>query len=421
MNNQKSLNIVNIDNNFIRNNSFDYFLTILISLQIFGGLGGSLQPIRVFILICTPFLINHFLKNKSEIRHYQYELFLFLVWFLYAIISLLWVVNLTNGIKGVIYLIINFLGVLTIFYFAKKAKNPILSIIKGWALFIVISLPIAFYEIFYDVHFPMSAQDSGTMIGGLGIIRKFASVTFGNYNEYNVQLVYGLPFILSGLFINYKNRILLILNYIVLLAIFFVLVTNGSRGALLSFLIFLLVFVKYVKVKKALKIVIISFIGLVIIVLVSYFKDVFFFLLYRLSNQGFGDSTRLDIAVKSLKLLGEYYLLGVGSGNFQTTMAANYNIGISAAHNFFLEVLVTFGIFIFLLFMGLFWRIIRYIHKNNALLSRYIVIATLIAYPIISIINSSYLLGIYAWIHIASLYIIADRRYLNVNSNSNFL
>ena len=251
--------INNLRAELTKDNRYDYLLIFLLLLQIFGVLGDAFEPMRIFVILFAPFTINYFIKNNKAYRHYQYEIFVFVFWIFYACITLLWAIDRDTGLKDIFYLLINFMSILTIFFFAAKANNSHKSIFKGWIFLFLLSLPIALYEIFYDVHLKASAQESGELIGGIGVARQFASVTFGNYNSYNVIIIYILPFIFALLFF-YKRTIPTILIWALLLSAFFILISNASRGAMICSVIFLVTFIFYAKDNKANKTGIIFFI-----------------------------------------------------------------------------------------------------------------------------------------------------------------
>ena len=113
---------------------------------------------------------------------------------------------------------------------------------------------------------------------------------------------------------------------------------------------------------------------------------------------------------KGLKLLEDTYFFGTGSGSFDSEMFYSH-FSIGAAHNLFLEVLISYGLVVFIFFIGLFLRMFKFARENPFLNSRFIVFTSLTAFPVVSIINSTYVLSMSVWVLIASLYIIANKRY----------
>jgi hypothetical protein len=112
----------------------------------------------------------------------------------------------------------------------------------------------------------------------------------------------------------------------------------------------------------------------------------------------------------------DYNLLGVGSGNFQTVMNKNFIIETAAAHNLFLEILVQYGIFIFIGFIILLIRIFNR-NKHVDKFSNYIVLLGLYTFPIAVIINSNYLDVVNTWVYLSSLLIIGDKKFLSLKNH----
>ena len=394
-------------------NKFDHLLTFLISLQVFGIIGDAFQPIRVFVLLLIPFTLIHFFQNKFDYKKFWYEFLFFLFWIFYAILSLIWVNDIFNGLKEITYLCTNFFTLLAILFLSRNAINPKIAIIRGWVIVAIISLPYALFEIFFDIHLPVSTLESGSLIGGTDLIQKYASFTFGNYNGYNVRLLYILPFFLSLLFLNKSTKKSILISIIILL-IFFILISNGSRGALVCIFIYLLIFIFSIKKLKVNHFSLIIILLTPLIALVYFFDQIFFLITLRLNSRGFEDDERSEIALNCFKLLKKYNYLGVGSGNYLNAMNANFNLEISATHNLFLEVLTSYGLIIFFLFFVLLFRIIIKIYKTRNSINRFILLNFCVAFPFLTLIDSGYLLDSSIWIVISSLIVFSDNSYKNI-------
>ena len=385
-----------------------------------GGIGGSFQPIRIFIILSLPWIIKYCLNNKSVVVSYRYEIHVFFIWFFYAIISLLWVITPTESIKEVIYLFVNFSGFVLLVLFSNNAKQPKESIIKGWILFFVLTLPIALIELIFDKHLSIAYQSENLMMnfgGGVALQRNFASVTFGNLNGYNTVLVYVIPFLLGSLMHDkYFSKFRRIISLILMVLLSVIIVMNSSRSAFICLLIAVFIFILfYIKNIK-------TFIGtgLVFAIIIGVFlfsnSNIFDFLFIRFQTQGLGDSNRYILVEEGLKQLQKSGFMGIGAADFIPTMREVENLDNFSPHNFFLEVLVQYGLIIFILFIALFVRIIKKNRYNNKRFA-YITTTSLIMLPLTFSIDSSYLLSVSTWIYIASLYIIVDKKYNYDNLN----
>lgn len=65
-----------------------------------------------------------------------------------------------QSIKELLFLSLNFFSFFTIIFFANNELKPHESIIKGWILTFLITLPISLYELIFDEHLPMAFQDA---------------------------------------------------------------------------------------------------------------------------------------------------------------------------------------------------------------------------------------------------------------------
>lgn len=388
------------------NNLYDKLICLFIAILSFGAYGGGFRVIRVVIVLFLPFTIITALKiHKTNFNKHRFAFWLFICWFIYAIISVLWVKDVSAAIKEIIYLFIKFIGVFTIIIYALMANNPHLSIIKGWTLLFLITFPIAFYEIFFNKHLSVNSYEELYAYGG--VIRRYASVTFGNLNTYNLILVYMLPFLLSTVFKELgKSKIIQIL----LLAL--VILINSSRGAFACLLI-MLVIILMMSLRKSVKVnrnfLVTLFLAPVIIV-VKYYDLIIAQILNRIIEESEynEDDYRAKVLEYSGDILFDYNLLGVGAGNFQTILEEYIvNFDFYSSHNMFLEVLVQYGVFIFffyILFLFKIYKRIKLVTKNY---QKFIIRGFIFTLPISSIINSNYITNAFFWFYIVSVYLMS--------------
>lgn len=379
--------------------------------MVFGMYGGALQPIRIFIILFSPFTILFYLKNHTARTKYLYEIVTFIFWIYYACITFIWVIDISAAFKEFFYLLVNFIGVLLLFQFSAKANNPIRSVIKGWILFILITLPVAFAELVFDMHLSVAIMDANSTIGVIGIVWKYASVTFGNYNGYNQVIVYALPFIISSLFLYTQKANSLFIWFIIIFCAVIVL-SNASRGSFLCLTIALMVFFYYTRKQKVNKLGLVLFISAVATSMAFFAGKIFLLFLFRTQQLGLTkDTSRLDIILAGMQKLKENYYLGVGAGNFQINLKYANNLMTPAPHNLFFEILVTYGPIIAILFLIIFVRIIVRTYKNSNYIAKYIIAAMLLCAPFAFVIDSSYISGVPVWILIASLVVVSDKQY----------
>lgn len=399
-------------------NIYDKLLLVLILMQVFGIIGDAFQPLRLFTVVLTPFLITSIVKNKYIYTKYKYEFFLYVFWVLYGILTLIVSIYLDVSIKEIVYLIINFLSFFLLLLLSTKANDPKNIIIWGWFIFFVITAPIALYELFYDFHLPISAQEEGLIMKYDNVIfdRIFASVTFGNLNGYNTVLMLTLPFILSRFF-DIQDTRLKFLQLIIVLIFLYIVINNGSRAAIITTVFILSIFlVFYFDKRKLITFVVLLFIVFGFIVN-KYFDDLFFILINRFEAQGLSDEGRADILSSSINEFFNSFLLGIGAGNLKPLLSEKYKLDNFAPHNMFLEIGVQYGIIILVLFALQFVKMLKKIRVNRNIGNRFIVFSAILSLPLITIIDSSYILSSNIWLFISSLYIISDSDYNKIEDN----
>lgn len=393
--------------NRVSKNKFDYLLIITISLLVFGGFGGASQPIRLFSLVMFPFVVWFLLKssnNKMIVRTGRTILILYT----FLIASLLWTSDINEGFKEIIYYGTHLNLFLLIVAFYIKSRQSFNSLLIGWGLFLFLTQIVAFNEIFFDVHLDLSKFESEKMmnIGGMLVQKKFAAVTFGNYNGYVTVVALSLPF-LFGLYSIVEKKLFQILTLGIIAFAYFSLFINASRGGILGAIIVLVVFLVYskkIKIKNV-KFNILLIIPFLLILIYRYYDVIFEQLFYRtLAGSSFTQDTgRFELFSKALNAFYNKPFFGGGIGSLQAEMTG---ASILLPHNMFLEILVQFGFFVTLFFLIYLAKHLLAARKLNKTTNKFIVYAAILSLPVISIINSGYFLMPTLWVYFASLYCI---------------
>ena len=381
---------------------------LLLSFLGFGGIGGALQVTRILAIILLPVLFF-----KFSIRYYMREYFIFFLFFIgYCLFSLLWTPNRAEGIVEIIYFVAHFILFFEIIVFSYRARNPLDSISKGWLMAVCMTLVVALWEIATDNHLPMSVQESGDTMnaGGMTIYRRFASVSFGNYNGYVTFLCFSLPFLFYRVI---KNRCLFSIVAIILSSV--CILFNASRGGLLSISLMLLIYILFLR-KQGGKVYVYSLFLLFLVgsfIFIQFGSELFEAITYRaVNNTLYSDAPRFEIWGRVWQVFLSTCGLGSGVGGLQDMMRQLSPSGISIPHNLFLEILGELGVIIFLIFVlfliGIFKK--AYHVKNDA--TRTLLFLSLIPLPIYSIINSGYIFNTYVFSAFASLVIFSNYEHL---------
>ncbi|QNM85776.1 O-antigen ligase family protein [Polaribacter pectinis] len=388
-------------------NRFDIYITLLIALQFFGIYGGALQPVRVLSLLSFPVL----LMCRANLKYYRYE-FVFFVFFLISGLALtIFSFYVAEAMKELLYLAISFNMVFNVIIAANNAKRPKNSIIRGWFLFLLFALPIAVFEIFFDWHFSNSKVSAGTFLGGHDrVLKKFAALTFGNFNLFNVVIVYALPFAFSFLLLDKLEKKIKVVLLALLLTGGLVILVNGSRGAFLGAIICVACFFwkSFTKKKRKNLFVLIA----VLVMGINYLTTKGSNLLLVFTDKKdrlFSDNARQTLIEISFEELVNSNFLGVGPANIEYIIVNNHGYNLGATHNLFMEILAQYGLPVFLGFIYLLYRIYKRAFKVDKI-SKYIIITSILIIPITSVINSKYLAGVNFWLFLASLLIISNHK-----------
>ena len=392
---------------------YDLILYMLISLLIFGMIGNGAQPVRLFIIAISPFMILDAIRRPHQsLYYYRYECFFLLFWFLWSLSFFYKAVDDVESLKHTIYLFIHILGFLEVLWAANKAANPQQTIKYGWLTVIALSIPVAIYEFLTDFHMTMSFQDTGTTlyVHGVHIERPFASVTFGNLNSYNTVLCWALPSLfMCNLYP--KSKFDKTIGLLLIAMVTLIIVANASRGAIICLVLMLTTYIyAYYKTgRNRLLLIIVLFLG--IGALFYYLGELFIVILERFDDQGMGDDGRTENLVKGFQAFLDSYGLGIGIGNYGLIMGNVYRVEFAAPHNLFLEVLVCFGLIVFIGFIGMCIHLLRICLKSGISFNRNMLIFCGAALILAGIIDSNYWMKATTWMFIVSAYIYLDPRY----------
>jgi len=374
-----------------------YLYALVISLAC-GGIGAAAQPVRVLIVALAPMCLWDAIQNLGFRRRFRFEIVTLALWLMVAGFSMTKAVDSSESTKALIYLMINMIGYIEVLWLCTRIENPKKNLIRAWLLMLLVTVPIALAEFMLDVHLSSSVLDAGAQqkVADEYVERRFAAVTFGNLNSYNTILCFVLPFtILQSL--QSTERRDRILGFVVLFLQIVMIFANSSRGALICLVFELFLFVAYyLKEGKGLFWLLAGG-AVVVLVFVKYMLENFTLIIGRFMDQGLEDDGRIENIVKGLQALIDSNGMGIGVGNYTPIMSDYYNVRIPAPHNLYLEVLVTFGVIILLLFLVMHIRI-----WTKARHHRYEAILFLATILLTCFIDSTYLLKAPTWVLLAS-------------------
>lgn len=385
-------------------NRYDIFISILIASLIFGGIGGALVIVRVVSILLFPVLIVKFRYCKDFVMGFTSW---FVVFYCFCLVSLLWTVDTEEAVKELVYYPVHFILFLEILVFSRFSKSPLNSISFSWVVGVGLTLIVAIWELITNEHLPLALEDEVLRVGGMIVDKPFASVTFGNYNGYVVYLCMAMPFIYYQILCIQQQKGKAIFSTFILLVTIVVLLVNASRGGIISLGIMGIIFLLMTKRSKYKLLLIIALIGFSVYFIIPNIDTLF--LAMTLKNEGggtFEDPARFEIWSVALNVFESYYYVGSGVGSIGTALKMFSPNIIPITHNMFLEILVQYGVFFFIVFLGYLISLYKKARKSDSK-RKIILYMALFALPIYSIIDSGYLLNPIIFTAFASLTVFA--------------
>jgi teichuronic acid biosynthesis protein TuaE len=341
---------------------------ILLYLTIIAGFIGPafflipigpihLFPYRIFLallwmLFAMGLLSKRGRLNASHIKVKPYLQFL-AFWLLYALLSLAWAANKADAARDIIFL---FMAVSTIFFtvYYFSNKRDLERFYYLWLLIMVAFIPIGLWENLTGNHLSVSG-----LIGAPQSVIFMPSAVFSGPNEFATFLALSIPLVLA--FIRYQRGFFARASGCVgLVTSFYLLIATGSRANYISVILeFAFLFVVLLKLRQKLKAALI--IGLLILGIFVAFPQLSQQAFNTMSSQlasimeewelSYGSTgIRINLIKNSLIFLARTGTFGVGAGNAEYWME-NLQVyptyGIINPHNWWAEVLVQYGVFIF--------------------------------------------------------------------------
>ena len=400
-------------------NRFDRAIFILLVSLLFGGLGGYLTPCRIVTIFYVPLLLKCFNCKQLHVKNITYCFFVF---YLYCAVSFLWTPDKVQGAKELIYYPIHILYFLEIVVFSKLSANPLKSIALGWTINILLSSLLGLYEIITDVHFSIGVDQQSDRImnfGHIQVLQRFARVFYANYNTFNTVITFALPFITYYILKYPSNKCLRRIAAITYFLSTIIVITNGSRGGILSIILITASVIMLTKSSREKNIMVFTLCVMFMFIFYYFYTEIFTIIEMRISEGNiYEDDTRSNLIKLGIQICIDSVGFGSGVGSVQAKLGLLNKGGITITHNMFIELLSQYGILftvIFMLFILKLFKRIRYIIDQNR---RAILYSSFVSMPFYMVIDSGYLLYPQLYALFASLYIYCTHNPRSVDYTS---
>jgi teichuronic acid biosynthesis protein TuaE len=383
-------NVISIDFNVFQLSLFRmsiFFITVAIIIQkLFNG--GSIKLLR----------------NRKN----GYSIKFMLIWLVYSIITLAWVQNYGDWFRTVYFICI---GVICVIIYDKyfTSDEDILNAFRALSIMSIIHNCFGWYEIITGNYLFLSSDRI------IKYTRYHYPVSmFNNTNNFALFMLFSV-FISYVCMVNAKGKIMKFIYIITIISSVCLILSTNSRANLLGLIIGLIVFVFLSITQKKWRypiLILLSILLIVTIILPGVFNNILYvvnkYLTIDLSADKGSDFVRLNLIKNGFIFLYRTCGFGTGAGNIEHWMS-NYGVYYTSdvlnIHNWWMEILVNFGVFIFALYLIFYIKlIIDMLHKykiNNNKMNKTLsisFISCMAAYIIGSISASSNISAEWLWV-----------------------
>ncbi|GEM02103.1 teichuronic acid biosynthesis protein TuaE [Halolactibacillus halophilus] len=374
--------------------------------------GVQLSIFRGFVILLTIYMLLEVLLNYKPIvvfrkKENSYSIIFMFIWVAYAIMTLAWVKDYSGWLRSVYFLVLGFLAVV-IFSRYLKSNYDILKTFKFLSIMIYFHNIMGWYEI-----------TTGNYIFLNDSIQKYVNYKlpvsmFSNTNNFATFMLFSV-FILYVCVYNSKKLSYKILNIGFILSSSYLLVMTGSRANILGFIMALSAFVFLALKNKRVRRGLLFVLGLAFFILVikpeyivSFYSLIDENLTFRFAAQIGSDATRINLIKNGMIFLLSTFGFGTGAGNIEIWMAnySKYFVGdILNIHNWWFEILVGYGIIIFIMYMWFYIRLFNSMYRKYKKSSNKIeitislaIMSSMVGYIVGSVSSSSNISSEWLWV-----------------------
>lgn len=332
---------------------------------------------RITTIILLFLMLTDYMKNSRKIRltikiGQDYIIKFYFFWFIYSIFSLLWVKDYNAWLKAIFFIGSGFTCIWILSTYVNT-KTFFYNIFKIMLFMFVLHNIIGWSELLTGnyVFADLSKIDVYNQFKNNAAVRVPVSM-MGNTNDFATLVLCGI-FISLITLSNSKSKMIKIVSIINIISSTILLWRTNSRANMLGLILGILVLLIlkfYKKITKKSLLALISLLLLLVAVLVvnsSTLNSAYDLITEKIKIGGNSDSIRLNLIINGLIFLKRTILFGTGAGNIEYWMENNklYNVGsITNMHNWWFEILVGYGLIIFIGYIISYYMIIKSLYKS---------------------------------------------------------
>lgn len=326
---------------------------------------GQISIYRIFSLLVIPMVIFFLVKDRKAFKIHRNSyatgmVAVYLLWWVWALCSVLWAMSLGSWLQAMVLLTLGISSIVGIFLWTRDYVQWRTLIKAVWIMMTFLSI-WGLFEITTNIY----------LLADLGKLDKYSTfvtqpwtripITYlANQNDYATILLATLPINLI-LMNTTKDSLKKLLTLLCMLLSTFLIFQSGSRMSLLMALtfygIYVLLGVRWDFTRKQVLTTgsIVLTLAILAFAFVPPIRGMVTDLIYILPRPVIsGDVGRMNMWRNGLMYLGKTFGLGVGAGNIEVWMEIFGPLptnNIFNIHNWWLEILVGYGAFIFIAYV----------------------------------------------------------------------
>jgi len=330
----------------------------------------QLSLFRALIIFITMIMIIDMLFTNKGIslgkKQNSYSIKFMLTWFLYAFFTLGWIKDYNSWVKALYFLGLGFLcGV--IFNKYLRNKFDILTAFRLMVVMIIFHNIMGWYEIITGNYLFLSLEKVSQYARN-----NYPVSTFGNTNDFATFLLFSV-FITYICAMNTRWIIIKLIYIATIISSASLLIMSGSRANMLGLILAAAFFVFFsIQNKRTRCTLLIILLSLFIILLFNpeLITNSFYIInekLYFRFSESRSDMIRLNLIKNGFIFLIETFGFGTGAGNIEYWMT-NYGVydtgKIENIHNWWMEILVGYGLVIFIMYIIFYVKLFSSAYKK---------------------------------------------------------
>lgn len=335
----------------------------------------QLSLFRIIILFILYIMLIQVILRDGKIalatqNENRYSLTFFLVWVMYAIVTLAWVKDYNSWVRTVYFLALGLICIIVYSKFFKTTEN-ILTAFYMFSIMIIVHNIIGWYEIITGRYMFLVEE----RVARYALFRQPVSI-FHNTNDFATFMLFSI-FIAYICAVNSTKIIGKMVFVGTMISSGLLLFATFSRanilGLIMAFFTFVCLTIKNRRGRYYL------LIGLVMLFVFILFKpDIIFNIGLSISQNLKFDFTssmgsayiRMNLIRNGFSFLIKTFGFGTGAGNIEYWMAnyaPYYTAEVLNMHNWWMEILTSYGVIIFSLYVIFYLKLLRSLYKTYKL------------------------------------------------------